>query len=309
MCKHIYRSNKHYPKGTPFTYLIGWTELNIYYYGVRYSKTCHPNDLWNTYFTSSKHVKKFRKENGEPNLIKIDYVFDYGEEAREYEELFIMENNCVYDQKWLNLCGGGKHFCVTPESIEKTIKGLKGKKQSEESNKKRADALRGRKVPEEVCQKISMAKKGIKQPESIERLANFNRGKKHSEESRIKMSESAKGKLKSEETKRRMSESMKGKPKSEEHKQNLRKPKTEEHKEKLRQGKGTIVINDGFIEKRVTEEEANTIYYPLGFKRGRIKTNTFLINNGEINKRVTLEESELLLLQGFKIGFIRKVKL
>jgi len=44
----IYQSN------LPYTYLIGWSNLNTWYYGRRTSKNCHPSDLWQKYFTSSK---------------------------------------------------------------------------------------------------------------------------------------------------------------------------------------------------------------------------------------------------------------
>ena len=37
---------------TPYTYLIGWSNLNKFYYGVRYGKGCHPSDLWVKYFGS-----------------------------------------------------------------------------------------------------------------------------------------------------------------------------------------------------------------------------------------------------------------
>ena len=59
----------------PYTYLIGWSKLNKYYYGVRYAKNCHPSDLWTKYFTSSKYVKQFREENGEPDIIEIRKTF------------------------------------------------------------------------------------------------------------------------------------------------------------------------------------------------------------------------------------------
>ena len=48
----------------PYTYIIGWSSLNKWYYGVRYAKNCKPEDLWKTYFTSSKHVKEFLTGNG-----------------------------------------------------------------------------------------------------------------------------------------------------------------------------------------------------------------------------------------------------
>ena len=56
---------------TPYTYLIGWKSLDKWYYGVRYGKGVHPSDLWVVYFTSSRHVKKFRDDHGEPDVIEI----------------------------------------------------------------------------------------------------------------------------------------------------------------------------------------------------------------------------------------------
>jgi hypothetical protein len=54
-----------------YTYLLGWTSHNKYYYGVRYAKKANPADLWTTYFTSSKYVKEFCSLNGDPDIIEI----------------------------------------------------------------------------------------------------------------------------------------------------------------------------------------------------------------------------------------------
>lgn len=43
----------------PFTYLIGWSKYDKWYYGVRFAKGCNPDDLWNTYFTSSGILHEF----------------------------------------------------------------------------------------------------------------------------------------------------------------------------------------------------------------------------------------------------------
>ena len=43
------------------TYLIRWSHLNRWYYGVLYSRACHPSDLWVSYFTSSELVSAFRE--------------------------------------------------------------------------------------------------------------------------------------------------------------------------------------------------------------------------------------------------------
>lgn len=46
----------------PYTYLLGWPEIDKWYYGVRYAKKCHPSDLWVTYKTSSRHVDSIVKQ-------------------------------------------------------------------------------------------------------------------------------------------------------------------------------------------------------------------------------------------------------
>ena len=167
MCKHIYNQEKTYPEGTSFTYLLTWTELNIHYYGVRYSKNCHPDDLWTTYFTSSNIVKKFIKKNGSPDLIKIEYVFDTGIEAREYEENYIRTNNCVYENNWLNKCNGGKDYCCIGHTDETKLKmknshlGIIRGPHSEETKRKISTSNKGRKQPmsEEDKQKRRKPKK------------------------------------------------------------------------------------------------------------------------------------------------------
>jgi hypothetical protein len=55
----------------PYTYVIGWSSLQKYYYGVRYAKNCNPLDLWVSYFTSSKRVAHYREKFGEPDIIQI----------------------------------------------------------------------------------------------------------------------------------------------------------------------------------------------------------------------------------------------
>ena len=87
---------------TPYTYLIGWTEQNKWYYGVRFAKKCHPNDLWTTYFTSSNYVKKFRKEYGEPDIVEVRKIFTCSQKARDWETKVIKRLNIVESDEWLN---------------------------------------------------------------------------------------------------------------------------------------------------------------------------------------------------------------
>jgi len=89
----------------PYTYLIGWSELEKYYYGVRFANKVEPEkDLWVKYFTSSKHVKNFRESHGEPDIILIDMVFEIAQDAIDYEKLKIRQ--CLFESdeknRWLN---------------------------------------------------------------------------------------------------------------------------------------------------------------------------------------------------------------
>lgn len=88
--------------GQPYTYVIRWTAINRQYYGVRYAKGCHPTDLWKTYFTSSKKVKKLRKEYGEPDIIQIRKIFVDPLAAQIWE--FKVLNRLRVNKKshWLN---------------------------------------------------------------------------------------------------------------------------------------------------------------------------------------------------------------
>lgn len=55
---------------TPYTYLIGWSKHNKFYYGVRYAKNSNPKELWITYVkpddtTNYKNAAKLRWSNPE----------------------------------------------------------------------------------------------------------------------------------------------------------------------------------------------------------------------------------------------------
>lgn len=86
----------------PYTYLIGWSKLNLFYYGVRFSKNCHPDDLFKTYFTSSAEVKKIRLEHGNPDIIEIRKTFESAEKARKWEHKVLARMKVANNDKWIN---------------------------------------------------------------------------------------------------------------------------------------------------------------------------------------------------------------
>ena len=85
-----------------YTYLIGWTQHQKWYYGVRYAKGAKPTDLWNTYFTSSKHVKNFRLIHGEPDVIQIRKQFEDVDSAREWESKVLRRIDAANHERFLN---------------------------------------------------------------------------------------------------------------------------------------------------------------------------------------------------------------
>lgn len=87
----------------PYTYLIGWTNHNKWYYGVRYAKKCNPNDLWVKYFTSSKKVKEFRKNHGEPDIIQIRKTFLDSKSAKLWEDRVLRRMKVHINDLWINI--------------------------------------------------------------------------------------------------------------------------------------------------------------------------------------------------------------
>lgn len=87
---------------TPYTYLIGWSKLDIWYYGVRFAKNCNPNELWKTYFTSSKKVRVQRNNYGEPDIIEVRKIFTNAVDARIWETKVLQRLNVISSKRWLN---------------------------------------------------------------------------------------------------------------------------------------------------------------------------------------------------------------
>ena len=128
-----------------YTYLIGWSKLNKWYYGVRFAKKSHTGELWRTYFTSSKYVKEFRLKHGEPDIIQIRKTFDNKNKAILWESCVLRRMDVIHKSDWLNRTNNqairdgsrrfygpswnkGKSIPRTIESINKQRETILGKK-------------------------------------------------------------------------------------------------------------------------------------------------------------------------------------
>lgn len=102
----------------PYTYLIGWSKLGIFYYGKRTAKNCNPSDLWKSYFTSSKYVDIFVTENGEPDIITVRKIFNSLEDdestriekCNQWEDKVLRRINAAKHQSFLNRKNGSANF-------------------------------------------------------------------------------------------------------------------------------------------------------------------------------------------------------
>lgn len=137
-----------------YTYLIGWSKHNIWYYGVRYANGCQPIDLWTTYFTSSKYVKEFRETYGEPDIIEVRKIFKNQKNAIKCEDRVIKTLKLYENKNFLNRSYSGSIYY--DEEVRKKISNSRiGKSAPHLKNKSK-----------EHIEKMRKTKTGVKQSEA-----------------------------------------------------------------------------------------------------------------------------------------------
>jgi hypothetical protein len=163
-----------------YTYLIGWTAHNKWYYGVRFAKGCNPDDLWVKYFTSSKKVKEFRNVYGNPDVIQVRRTFDDANTARLWESRVIRKTNAVRDNRWMNMTDNTDLFF------------FEGKREpfSDEHRAKLSAAASKRKLTDAHKAALNQGRRNSKNSaEHAAALVASRLGTKHTNESRQAMSE------------------------------------------------------------------------------------------------------------------------
>lgn len=113
-----------YNDRVPYTYLIGWSSLDIWYYGRRTGLGCHPSEFWVKYFTSSNDVRDFRNKHGEPDVIQIRKTFNKNNTVTDcikHEVAVIRRIKAVQKTNWLNKGNAGVEFSTTGKVIAKNL--------------------------------------------------------------------------------------------------------------------------------------------------------------------------------------------
>ena len=167
----------------PYTYLIGWSAQQKYYYGVRYSIDCTPADLWVKYFTSSPTVKAMRLIYGEPTVRQIRKIFIDKQSARLWETKVLRRMKVIRREEFLN-----KNDAPAPPINNRIM--------LDSTKEKISLSNRGKPKSEEHKQKIKEARA---------KQVNTRKGQKHTESAKQKIKEARAKQITTDETKQKMS--------------------------------------------------------------------------------------------------------
>lgn len=133
----------------PFTYLLKHIPTNKYYYGVKFKKSCHPNDFWTKYFTSSKKVKGLIRKYGKKSFIfEVRKTFKTAKQAMNWEHKVLRRMKVIYRNDFLNQTDNKS---IDPKTTIKANTGRKG-------------YWLGKKFSKETRKRISISKQGENNP-------------------------------------------------------------------------------------------------------------------------------------------------
>jgi hypothetical protein len=91
----------------PYTYLIRHKKTGRVYYGSRYAKGCHPDDLWKKYFTSSKDIKFYIEKYGKNCFeYEVRRTFDNVLKCQMWEYKVLKRLNAVNRKDFINKSNG-----------------------------------------------------------------------------------------------------------------------------------------------------------------------------------------------------------
>lgn len=114
----------------PYTYFLFNKITGQKYYGVRYANNCKPEELWSTYFSSSKYVKQLIETHGKDSFeYEVRKTFKTPHEARSWEERVLRKLDILNNDIWLNKNVCGKFLKEGPQSkehIEKRASKIRG---------------------------------------------------------------------------------------------------------------------------------------------------------------------------------------
>ena len=88
---------------TPYTYRLKFKPTGQSYYGVRWKRGCHPDDLFKSYFSSSKEIKRLIYLYGVTSFdVEVRRVFESKQEACNWEHRVLKRLKVSSNPNWIN---------------------------------------------------------------------------------------------------------------------------------------------------------------------------------------------------------------
>ena len=177
----------------PFTYLIKHKLSGKVYYGVRYAKKCSPNDLWETYFTSSDDIHMLIESDGKDAFeFQVRKIFTDAKKAIQWEKKVLRRMKVIKRDDFINRNIPGCSMFVHSEATKAKMRKPKPMGFSEKlKGNKHATVTKGIPKTKEHAANISKGKKG-KAPFKGKDHPRY--GQKKSDEELLKISISMKKK-------------------------------------------------------------------------------------------------------------------
>jgi hypothetical protein len=139
----------------PYTYYLYHKPTGKKYYGVRWAMNCSPDDLWKTYFTSSKYVHELIEQYGVDSFDhEIRKIFDTSDSAILWEKRVLTRLHVLNNDTWINKNISG--------SIKNDVHPLLNKHHSEETKRKISASNSGKTRSDEVKKNMSEKRSGPK---------------------------------------------------------------------------------------------------------------------------------------------------
>ena len=273
-----------------YTYLIGWSQHGKFYYGCQFGKKSNPDNLWKTYFTSSRHVKAFRAEHGEPDIVEVRKIFGGdGSACRKWEERVLTKIVNRRDGMWLNRRATSGKWFTRPGHCAGIPKSEEHRAKIQSSHMGKVTALNV-----ETGKRLRVTKQEFRENPDLVGTAS---GRTRSAEQRKRMSDSHKGKTIPDETRMKISVSLKGR--------DLGKIIPEEQRAKISDSlKGRVYAKNKITGERVcvTREEFAASDALVGQTAGRGTA-----HSRETKKKIASSQQGLFTAIDISTGEFRKV--